>query len=114
MADLTITWGKCGDDNHWCDFLRLTLDNVNGKNGVYIIWSNKSIVRIGSGDIGDRITKHRKDKEITTFKDLKVTWAIVHADKMEAVEKFLANTYETKVGDRFPDKEPLSVNLPWD
>ena len=115
MSDLKVKWGKCGDDSHWCDFKRLKLDSktFDGLKGVYVIWSaGDTIVRVGSGIIKDRITEHRKNKEITEYSNLLVTWAKVSEDKMEGVEKYLADKYEPEVGERFPDETPISVNLP--
>ena len=114
MPDLTVNWGTCGDDSHWCDFHRLKLDSDNFKslNGVYIIWSKRTVVRVGSGIIKDRIADHRNDPEITAYSDLKVTWAKINANQMEGVEKYLADELNPVVGDRFPDRTPISVNLP--
>ena len=116
MLDLTVTWGKCGEDNHWCNFLRLNLnaDTFEDKRGVYIIWSSGfDVVRIVSGVINDRVAAHRDDEEITAYDNLLVTWAEVNANQMEGVEKFLADKYDPKVGERFPNRNPISVNLPW-
>lgn len=113
---MKIEWGKC-NSGKWCNFVYLDLDHEIFKdlNGVYIIFNEKDgVIRIGSGDIKDRITKHRNDEKITKYKDLLVTWAKVNANQMEAVERFLADTYNAKVGDRFPDKTPIKVNLPFD
>ena len=80
--------------------------------GVYIIWSNRKAVRVGSGIIKDRIVDHRNNTYITSYSDLKVTWAQVSEARMEGVERFLANSYNPTVGDRFPDVPPIQVNLP--
>ncbi|HPG12569.1 MAG TPA: hypothetical protein PLU37_13640 [Chitinophagaceae bacterium] len=114
MSNLTVAWGTCGDDSHWCDFLNLDLstDHFKELKGVYIIGNADGVVRVGSGIIKDRITAHRNDKEITAYKNLKITWAQVNANQMEGVEKFLADHYDPKVGERFPDRTPISVNLP--
>jgi hypothetical protein len=116
MNDLSIDWLKCQNDV-WCSFDNLQLDNehFNDLNGVYIIWSAsiRKVVRIGSGIIKNRIAEHRENKEITQYTELKVTWAKVNKSQMEGVEKFLADTYEPLVGERFPDRMPISVNLPW-
>jgi len=112
---MEIKWKRCGDDSHWCDFNKLKLDSENFKNlkGVYIIWSGEDVIRIGSGVIKDRIAAHREDKEITAYENLKVTWAEVNANQMENVEAYLANVLEPLVGERFPDRNPIEVNLPW-
>lgn len=116
MSKLRLTWGKCGDDGHWCDFLRLDLetDYFNDLKGVYVIWNDEDkVVRVGSGIIKDRIAAHRKDTEITAYENLKVTWAKVNATQMEGVEKYLADELDPNVGERFPDRTPISVNLPY-
>ena len=41
-----------------------------------------------------------------------VTWAVVPAHQLDGVERYLADTYQPIEGDRFPDVEPLVVNLP--
>lgn len=111
---LTLNWRTCGKDPHWCDFLNLKLDsdNLKGVKGVYVIWNEDGIVRLGSGIIKDRIAAHRSDEKITAYKDLKVTWAKVNANQMEGVEKFLADHYDPEVGDAFPNRTPIPVNLP--
>jgi len=112
---LALKWGTCGDDNHWCDFLKLNLtaDLFKDMKGVYIIWSGKQVVRLGSGTIKDRIAAHRRDKEITAYKNLRVTWAKVNANQMEGVEKYLADILDPAIGDAFPERTPIPVNLPW-
>lgn len=114
MPDLTVIWGTCGEDDHWCDFKNLNLDHktFNGLKGVYIIWNDDNKVRVGSGIIKDRITEHRDDPKITAYDDLKVTWAKVNANQMEGVEKYLADELNPVVGERFPERTPISVNLP--
>jgi len=114
-SKITVTWGTCGDDSHWCDFtnLDLTADLFKEMKGVYIIWSGKQVVRLGSGIIKDRISTHRNDTKITAYANLKVTWAKVHANQMEGVERYLADMFDPAVGEAFPDTIPLPVNLPW-
>ena len=114
--ELTLTWGTCNEDGHWCDLLRLNLTNDLFKDlkGVYIIWSDEQVVRLGSGIIKDRIAAHRKNKDITAYnKNLKVTWAKVNTNQMEGVEKYLADTLKPAIGDAFPGRTPILVNLPW-
>ncbi|MEE9466405.1 MAG: hypothetical protein V3W14_12630 [Candidatus Neomarinimicrobiota bacterium] len=118
MADkkkLTLNWGTCNKEKSWCDFLTLKLadDLFKDLKGVYIIWSGKQVVRLGSGIIKDRIAAHRNDKLITVYKNLKVTWAKVNATQMEGVEKYLADELKPAIGDAFPDRTPIPVNLPW-
>ncbi|TVK90676.1 hypothetical protein AYI83_21490 [Shewanella algae] len=112
---LNVTWGTCGDDGHWCSFINLNLNSegFKDKKGVYIIWSGETVVRVGSGIIKNRIADHRDNRDITKYPDLKVTWAKVNANQMEGVEKYLADTLSPVVGERFPERTPIEVNLPW-
>lgn len=116
MAKLNVSWGKCGDDGHWCDFNRLDLtsSNFTDLTGVYIIFdSNNTAVDVGSGIIKDRIAAHRKKPEIKKMNGLKVTWAGVGKNDMQAVEKFLYLKYGSAVGERYPNVTPIEVNLPY-
>lgn len=112
---LALSWGTCGEDGHWCNFsnLNLTNDLFKDLKGVYIIWSGKQVVRLGSGIIKDRIAAHRKDEKITAYANLKVTWAKVNGNQMEGVEKYLADNLNPAVGEAFPDRTPIPVYLPW-
>lgn len=115
MSSLTVNWQSCGDDAHWCNFhnLNLNSDHFNDLRGVYIIWSNvDGVIRIGSGIIKDRIADHRDDEEINGYGSLNVTWARVNANQMQGVEKYLADELNPEVGERFPNRTPIPVNLP--
>lgn len=114
MEELNLDWIKCQNDV-WCSFVNLNLDHDHfiDLKGVYIIWSNDTVVRLGSGIIKNRIRGHRENSEITEYPDLKVTWAKVNANQMEGVEKYLADSLNSILGDRFPDRTPIKVNLPW-
>jgi hypothetical protein len=115
---LNLSWVKCGDDGHWCALDSVNLDKVDTE-GIYIIWheGNPSrVVRVGQGDIKDRLTKHRTDKKITAYSKngtLRVTWASVSSFYRDGVERHLANTWNPLVGDAFPDCQPIAVNSPW-
>ena len=112
---MTVTWGKCNQSNSWCGLKNLNLDHevFNDLNGVYIIWSDNEVIRLGSGIIRNRLKEHREAPEITAYPNLFVTWAKVNGNQMEGVEKFLADRLNPKVGERFPDRTPIVVNLPW-
>lgn len=86
--------------------------------GVYIVWhggQNPATVRVGQGFIKDRLGAHRQDRETLAFQEhnLYVTWASVAADYRDGVERYLAETLKPKVGSRFPEVNPIKVNLPW-
>lgn len=112
---MSINWGTCGDDRHWCYFGKLILssEDFKYKKG-YIVWSGETVIRLGSGLIKDRIAAHREDFKISKYTDMKVTWAKVNANRIQGVEKYLADILNPVVGDRFPDRIPIEVNLTWD
>jgi len=114
---MQLVWIKCGDD--WCllNTVNLQHHNLNGVEGVYMIWyrgPNNPVVRVGQGVIRDRLAAHRKDAAVQAYADrtLPVTWAVVPAAQRDGVEKFLADQYSPLVGERFPDRIPIGVNLP--
>lgn len=115
---LNVKWVTCGDDKHWCSLMDLKLDTVK-TTGVYIIWHEGKpgrVVRIGQGDISDRLGRHRNDDQITAYASkgkLRVTWAAVPAAQMDGVETYLADKWNPLVGDAFPDCQPIAVNSPW-
>ncbi len=87
--------------------------------GVYMIWHAGNpgrVVRLGQGDIADRVGSHRADPSITRYSQfgtLYVTWAMVPRVHLDAVERYLADTWPPLVGSRFPEVAPLAVNSPW-
>lgn len=112
---LSLSWGKCTPNNSWCGLKNLNLDHevFNDLKGVYIVWSGQTVVRLGSGIIKNRLREHRENPEIIAYPNLYTTWAQVNANQMEGVEKYLADCLNPAIGDRFPDRNPIQVNLPW-
>ena len=89
--------------------------------GAYIIWydSHKEhiTVRVGSGNIKQRLEEHRKDDCILHYAQygpLLVTWTKLQPAHRGGVERYLGDTLEPRIGCRFPDVPPISVNLPWE
>lgn len=88
--------------------------------GIYIIWFTsqpgvRNTVRLGKGDVADRVREHRNNPVITAYRQngqLLVTWATVPEAQRDGVERYLADTLNPLVGDAFPDVVPLVVNLP--
>ncbi len=116
---LTVNWMKCGNTPNWCPFDTLNLASITAKLGVYIIWhaGNPSrTVKVGQGIIADRLAAHRLDPTITRHRangSLYVTWAGLQASQLDGVECYLGNQLSPLVGDRFPARVPIPVNLPW-
>lgn len=116
---MNLNWTKCSGQQ-WCGLLRVNLNSVhfNGLEGVYIIWHgapNPAVVRVGQGVIRDRLMAHRQDAAILQYQsqDLYVTWAAVPAAYRDGVERYLADKWNPKVGDAFPNATPTVVNSPW-
>ena len=116
---LSIGWGTCSDDKHWCDLENLILPLGGTPHGVYLIWYEGKpgrVVRVGQGDISDRLSKHRNDPAIVGYAArgaLKVTWADVPVPQRDGVERYLSDQWDPLVGDAFPDARPIEVNSPW-
>jgi hypothetical protein len=113
---LTLQWVRLTTGG-FCPFETVDLTNVTAK-GVYIIWYSGQpgrVVRVGQGDIVDRLIVHRSDPDILAYRAHKlwVTWAAVPPAQRSAVERYLANQYPPLVGDAFPDVAPIAVNAPW-
>ena len=105
------------DDGTVCGLDDVDLSNPHFDNldGVYVIWGyNGRCVRVGQGNIRDRLGKHRNDPKIQQYKHLglKVTWAKVPSADRDSVETYVANQLNPLVGERFPNVWPNPVNLP--
>jgi len=113
---MTLQWTKCSG-NEWCRLEALNLDTIGNTTGVYAIWHGGQAtkwVRIGQGIIKQRLSAHRNDPAILAYKQntLYVTWASVPAHQLDGVEAYLAQQCNPLVGERFPDRTPIPVNLP--
>lgn len=112
---LNLTWVK-STTGTWLPLETVDLANVKST-GVYVIWfaqPGKNVVRIGQGDIAQRLCAHRLDPEVLAFKsrgNLLVTWASVASDSIDGVERYLADQYLPLIGDRFPNVAVVPVNL---
>jgi len=115
---VTLHWRKCAG-NVWCPFMTAAINHAAlAVGGVYIIWhggQEPRTVRVGQGNVRDRLSAHRGDPEITRWQhlDLYVTWAAVTASQRDGVERYLAEQLNPIVGSRFPDVPSIQVNLPW-
>lgn len=118
---MNVIWVKCGTDSNpnWCPLETLNLDSIGEALGVYMIWHEGNpgrVVRLGQGNIKDRLCAHRNDKAIVAYNKvgtLRVTWAAVSWQFLDGVERYLANTWPPLVGSAFPDVLPIVVNSPW-
>jgi hypothetical protein len=125
MKNIIVDW-IAGDKNEWFHLLGLNLDSIVPQDafGVYIIWQYRPFcndiifVKVGQGNIVERLSKHRSDAEIAKYAKLPnklyVTWAEVSKFDVDGVEAYLGDSLKPILGERFPDCEEIEVNLPWD
>lgn len=114
-----LKWIKCKNDV-WCSLNSVNLDHshFDDMSGVYVIWhgsDDSQTVRVGQGNIRDRLRAHREDAEIQNYANLRLytTWASVSNSSRDGVEAYLADVLDPLVGDRFPDVDKIAVNKPW-
>ncbi|MFN3688892.1 hypothetical protein [Salinarimonas sp.] len=84
---------------------------------MYVIFESATghAVRIGQGDINDRLGRHFDDPAIPIsglLNPLAVTWARVDPRLVDGVERYLGDVLVPKVGSRFPNADPIAVNVP--
>jgi hypothetical protein len=113
---MTLNWNKCVG-GIWCPFETVNLDGVGEVSGVYLIWhggANPRWVRVGQGNIKERLSVHRNDPQILAYRPhgLFVTWAAVPAAQLDGVEAYLFDQCKPLVGERCPDCNVIPVNLP--
>lgn len=122
-ARCEVEWARCAP-NSWCNFETAKISTLTDDDlGVYVTWHDGSsstrgseCVRVGHGEILNRIRAHRKDDRILSYNfygKLKVTWTLV-PDKGTrlGIERYLADQLEPKVGDYPDDVDSIAVNLP--
>jgi hypothetical protein len=112
-----IRWVK-SPMKEWLPLESVDLANVHTI-GIYIIWHAgrpPKVVKVGQGNIRQRLNDHKIDPMILAFKkygSLFVTWAVVGPHLLDGVERYLADMWGPEVGERYPDVIPIAVNSPW-
>lgn len=116
----TLNWKK-RQDGKWFKLTDVNLVDPHfiDLEGVYIIWyegTNRIVVRVGQGEIKERISDHQTDPRIMTYKShgLYVTWAMVLPLYRNGIERYLFEKLKPIVGFRYPNVPAIQVNLPWD
>ena len=114
-------WVKC-ENNAWCSLYQVDLRHNYYDNlvGVYIIWywdnlGNPITVKIGQGNIKNRIIAHRRDPQIQAYAhmNLLVTWTSIPSHLLDGVEAYLGKVLKPRVGSLFPNVKPTPVGLPF-
>ena len=112
-AVLQLTWVTCQGQGAlqppvWCELNRLDLSTIRETDGVYVIWHGGNpgrVVRVGQGNIANRLSAHRNDPQITAyarFGTLFVTWAAVPAAQLDGVERYPGDLLRPQVAGAFP------------
>ena len=132
MTMLTLHWQKCIKNSLWCQFNEKLLndsrlgtrlgDHSTSISGVYIIWTgidNRTVLKVGSGIIKDKLAAYLKDPEIQSYKPTRLyaTWASTVPvsgleDVQKRVEKFLSIVFKPKLVEHLSDIDPIFANLP--
>ena len=132
MTMITVQWQRCLKNSLWCQFNEKLLSNGRFEtrlgdhsvniSGVYILWTgidNRTVLKVGSGIIKDKLEAHLRDPEIQAYKPtrLYVTWAstlsVIGAEEIQkGVEKFLDVVFKPKLAEHLPDVDLVMVNLP--
>jgi hypothetical protein len=121
-----LHWNKCTSVNGdgWCGFNTLNLahnlahPHLDDVRGVYIVWHGgpqPRVVRVGQGDIRERLTFQRANADVQAYSQngLFVTWASVPVAEYDGVERYLSDLMKPLTGDRWPDVLPIPVNSPF-
>ncbi len=116
---MKLNWIKCEGDQ-WCALMSVNLDgsHFDDMKGVYVIWhggSDARTVRVGQGDIKDRLSAHRNDTSITRHgknATLYATWAPAELQYRDGIERYLFDSLKPLEGELAPAAKPIQVNLP--
>lgn len=104
----------------WYELDAKSFDGLDDVEGVYIIGSKTKsgrvvTVRVGQGNVKERLTEHRNDARVRAYEQLGmlvVTWAMVPETQIDGIETYVARQLQPQVGERFPNVAPVEVNLP--
>ncbi len=113
---LELKWGTCQGNNIWCSFAAVNLEHpAFNKEGVYIVWQKGGrIIKVGRGQLKNKITEERQNALINIKPGLLVTWAAVESKDRTGVVKYLIDILKPEFIDVTGDTSlPVAVNLPW-
>ena len=118
---MNLLWLKC-ENNAWCSLHGVDLSHSYYDNfvGIYIIWywdnfGNPITVKVGQGNLRERLTAHRSDPRIQQYAHLNllVTWTAIPSYLLDGVEAYLGKVLKPRVGSLFPNTKPIPVELPF-
>jgi hypothetical protein len=112
--DKQVNWVKGRDGWLQVDMVSLQDQALDDTVGIYVIWSNKATIKIGSGRIRDEIAKLKASKDITKYKDLMISWCIVEPEFIEGIRNYLIKTLKPVISNGETAGIAISVNKPMD
>jgi hypothetical protein len=114
-----VQWNRCNEDK-WCKLnaVDLTHKAFDTAFGIYVIWHKGNapkILKVGQGNIKERITKFRNDKDIQKYDPLGlyVTWANVSKSEIHGIETYVGTMLKPLINNGFPNVPAIEVNLPF-
>jgi hypothetical protein len=111
-----VTWTSSAD-NGWCSLDAVRLAGLH-MTGVFLIWYSGNpgrVVCVGRGDIAEQLTAARRDEAVQGFRSrgtLLVTWAKVSAQRIDGIERYLAETWSPLLERKRSDAAAIEVNSP--
>lgn len=117
-----INWVVDSFGNKFFEFKEQNIDTIDDELiGIYIIWYkdfkiSERVRRVGQGTIKARLKEHIKNPEITKYSfkiNILFSYAKIPQNLCNGIERYLGMTLLPKVGERFPDTNPIKVNFPW-
>jgi hypothetical protein len=112
--DKQVNWVKGRDGWLQVDTVNLQDQALDDAVGIYVIWSSKSTIKIGSGRIRDEIAKLKADRDIANYQDLMISWCTIEPELIEGVMNYLINTLKPVISGNETAEIAISVNKPLD
>lgn len=109
-----VNWVKGRDGWLQADAINLQDKGLDDAVGIYVIWSNKATIKIGSGRIRDELAKLKASKDVTKYQDLMVSWCIVEPEFIEGIQNYLIKTLKPVISGGETAGIAISVNKPLD
>ena len=118
---LLLAWSRPESgptSGRWWSFREIVESNsLPRRHGVYCISSVRQegteTIRVGQGNIRDRVDAHTREPDISARPYLLVTWAETDPSQTDGIEKYLIDALHPLEGEIAPDAEPIEVNLPY-
>lgn len=112
---MKVNWGTCKDDGAWCGLHTVDLSHPTfNKEGIYIIWEKAGrILRVGKGQLRDKIIQEKQNPAILVKNRPLVTWTAIESKDRSGVERYLVEHLTPVIPSKLTDAPPIEVNLPW-